>query len=113
MPYLDAINRNKVKNLRIYNFKGASQKESINKVASREKPNRKRSKVQKYTPKRTEKGPKKDRKRTEKWTEKWTENHQKLIEKLTEKAPKRLQVDRNMNFEECFTCSVVTGSIIH
>ena len=46
-------------------------------------------------------------------TEKWTENHQKLIEKLTEKAPKRLQVDRNMNFEECFTCSVVTGSIIH
>ena len=110
MPYLDAINRNKVKNLRItYNFKGASKKESINKVASREKPNRKRSKVQKYTPKRTEKGLKKDRK----MTEKWTENHQKLIEKLTEKAPKRLQVDRNMNFEECFTCSVVTGSIIH
>lgn len=60
-----------------------------------------------------QKGLKKDRKRTEKWTEKWTENHQKLIEKLTEKAPKRLQVDRNMNFEECFTCSVVTGSIIH
>ena len=56
------------------------QKESINKVAIRQKSNRNQT----GKGLKTKRLPKKDCKRTEKRTE----NHQKLIEKLTEKAPK-------------------------